>query len=204
VTHIRAALYRLGCKVHWLPRERAIRRTLDGLTAWMTVDPRRVVDVGCGPGLLAPTAVSRGFAYLGVEPDPAFIAVGQRRYRDAGATFCRATVTTMDVKLGPADIVVVNGVAHHLKDQEMDRLLCVSRDAGALVICDHHRQPGELGIMASALQAADRGRFIRDFSYFQRLAGFELRAAELFRIDMLGMPLWPYFCAAYTPREKQS
>lgn len=199
MTRLHATAYLLGSKVHWPERERAIARALDALAALMREGPRRVVDVGCGPGLLADTVLSRKLAYLGVEPDPEFIDDARRRWTTESASFRRATVRTMALRFAPSDVVVVNGVAHHLQDEDMDLLLRESAAAGAMIICDHRREPGRTGALARALQAADRGRYVRDLTYFERLPGFDLRGSERFGIGLLGMPLWPYFCATYTP-----
>jgi hypothetical protein len=157
------------------------------------------VDIGSGPGLLADAVVARGLDYLGIEPEQEFVDACLRRWRDEAATFRRATVRTMTIELHATDVVVLNGVAHHLDDAELDVVLRLARGAGGLIICDHWRLPGEVGALARWLQAADRGKHVRDFGFFVALPGFRTLKAERFPIAVGGVDLWPYFCLAYTP-----
>lgn len=53
-------------------------------------DGKSWLDVGCGPGLLARLAHSRGYRVLGLDPDPAMIRLARHNARrDAG---CRFTI----------------------------------------------------------------------------------------------------------------
>jgi SAM-dependent methyltransferase len=197
---VRYLAYRLTCPLHWKPRERAIARVLSGLGAEGRAEGDRVVDIGCGLGGLAPVALHNGFRYLGLEPDPALLLHCRRHHRDPRAQFLPDDVSGAAPLVAPRDVVILNGVAHHLDDADFRRALQAARGCRALVIADHWRRDGELSRVTRWLQAQDRGKAVRDYAEFEGLPGFELASSEVFRIGPLGSRLWVYFCNCYRPR----
>lgn len=189
-----ALAYRLGSAVHWSPRERALARALGTLGVG---EGARLVDVGSGLGQLAALAAARGSGYLGLEPDPHLRAHAARRYGRVGARFAEATAAEARAHLEPGDVVVLNGVAHHLADAELSDLLAAARPCRALVVSDHWYRPGGVSALNRWLQEHDRGRFVRDYAYFEALPGFALECSEVFAIGPLGTRLWLYFCNGY-------
>jgi SAM-dependent methyltransferase len=159
----------------------------------------RVVDIGCGLGGLAPVALRGGFRYLGLEPDPALLRHCRRRHRDPRAQFVSQAASQAAGLLAPRDVVVLNGVAHHLDDADFRSAVAAAGAARALVIADHWRRDGELSRVTRWLQAQDRGKAVRDYAAFERLPGFELVSSQVFGIGPLGSRLWVYFCNRYRP-----
>ena len=160
---------------------------------------RRVVDMGCGPGLLARAVTARGLHYAGIDPQSAFID----RHRASGAAenavFHVGSVQAMPIVIGKGDAFVLNGVAHHLDDADFLRALREAEKASALIICDHWRTDEKLSMLSRWLQAADRGKFVRPFEQFEHLPRFICRHRQTFSIGLGALTFWPYFCLAYTP-----
>lgn len=187
--------YRLGCLIHWAPREAAIRRGLESLPTSM-VAGARLVDVGSGLGQLSRLARELGLEYVGLEPDD---ALRQEAARDfPGATFLPSGAAGLADVMGPADLLVLNGVAHHLDDELLGRTLGAARAARGLVLCDHLRLEGTTHALARFLQDRDQGKFVRAYAALVSPSGFVLRSSLFFPIGPLGMPFWTYFCNVYT------
>ncbi len=187
--------YRLGCLIHWAPREEAIRRGLKGLPA-SAIAGARLLDVGSGLGQLSRLAREFGIEYAGLEPDDALRAEAARDF--PGAAFLVGGAEDLGKLLRPADIVVLNGVAHHLNDDLLGRTLQAARGGRGLVLCDHLRLDGKTHALARFLQDRDQGKFVRPYADLLSPEGFVLRSSEFFPIGPLGMPFWTYFCNVYT------
>ena len=187
--------YRLGCLIHWTPREEAIRGGLKGLPS-ATLAGARLVDIGSGLGQLSRLAREFGIEYAGLEPDDALRAEAARDF--PGAAFLVGGAGDLGKLLRPADIVVLNGVAHHLNDQLLGVTLQAARGGRGLVLCDHLRLDGKTHALARFLQDRDQGKFVRPYADLLSPEGFVLRSSEFFPIGPLGMPFWTYFCIVYT------
>ena len=190
-------------KLHWSPREKAIRRMLEQFCL-RTDHPRyRVVDIGCGSGLLAQTAHDLGFVYLGIDNDPGRIEYSRETYGDAPrVTFLAENCVFGSFEIGERDIVILNGAAHHLSDTQMKSLLAKISLCAGMIIADHLKvdQGHPLhAFLPSVLQDLDFGDFVRPFRYFEALCGFTLRDSEVFPIDLASITLWTYFCNFYSP-----
>ncbi|MCH2140816.1 MAG: class I SAM-dependent methyltransferase [Phycisphaerales bacterium] len=187
-------MYRLMAKLHWTPRERSIERLL---TMQMQNQPgciRRMVDIGCGPGWLVRTARRLGIDYLGADPahhGDCDIAGGRIEQRDA--------LNTIE-ELKDSDVVILNGVVHHLDDLTLEKVLCSSKKCAATIICDHRAEPSN-HLVNRILQRLDRGRFIRPWDYFQSLTGYASQMLEPFEIRWFGIPIWSYFAGLYLPKD---
>jgi SAM-dependent methyltransferase len=187
--------YRLGCFIHWTPRERAIRKGLEALPA-SVIEGARLLDVGSGLGQLSRLARELGLEYVGLEPAD---ALRQEAARDfPGTVFLARGAENLQEETRPGDVVVLNGVAHHLSGDLFEETLEAARGARALVLCDHLRLDGKTHALARFLQDRDQGKFVRPYSALLSPPGFVLRSSEFFPIGPLGMPFWTYFCNVYT------
>jgi SAM-dependent methyltransferase len=181
--------------IHWSPREAAIRQALENLPAG-TLEGARLLDVGSGLGQLSGLARKLGLEYAGLEPDDALRREAARDF--PGATFLPCGAASLREVIRPADLVVLNGVAHHLDDDLLGKTLDAARAARGLVLCDHLRLEGRTHALARFLQDRDQGKFVRPYEALLSPAGFTLRFSRFFPIGPLGMPLWTYFCNVYT------
>lgn len=124
----------------------------------------RVIDIGCGPGHIV-RHLPAGIDYVGLDIDPASIAYAQAHFGDRGRFECRFFDEAAARELGPADVVMMNGVMHHIADAELTETLRHVRDAlkpdGVLFTLDGCYAPGQSRIDKWLLDN-DRGAHVRD------------------------------------------
>jgi SAM-dependent methyltransferase len=151
---------------------------------------RRVLDVGCGPGMN--TAHFPQMDYLGIDINPKYIESAQRRFDRkflvADATAYAAPPTER------FDFILVNSFLHHIDLPETRRVLS---NLATLLTEDGHLHsievvmPDEPGL-ARALARWDRGRFARPFAEWGKIFSefLEPVVLELFTVKGLGFTCW--------------
>lgn len=200
VSKLQVAMYQAASLVHWPARERALLTAFAELK--LVGKGGRIVDIGCGPGLLAGVLVPRGFTYLGLDPDIESISQARTVYKSAGsaAEFCVAAASDVSSLILSSDIVVMNGVCHHLSDENLSTVFKLLQVCRGLFILDHQlddrtSRPNRI------LQRADKGRFVRASTVFERLPGYQTLYSQIFSIPSPVFPMWRYFCNFYIPSE---
>lgn len=146
-------------------RVRAIRRYLP-LSAGEVV-----VDIGCGPGEIV-RHLPRDIRYYGFEPDARYAAHAKRRNGSRG-TFVHGFFDESTCALAPpADVVMLNGVLHHMSDTEARAVLALARRSlaagGRVFTLDGCYVAGQSGV-ARRLLDRDRGRHVRDEAGYRAL-----------------------------------
>jgi len=194
--------YLLHSKVHWQEREDAISEALDRLPINISGKPLRMLDIGCGPGLLVNMALKKGFSYLGMDTDQASIDYRRRKYRDKEhASFTTSTIHSREVIVSTGDIVILNGVMHHLDDETAKELFGHLLHADFVIILDHYIDK-TLEKWPTFLQKRDRGKYLRDYSFFKKIKGYRSVLNIVFPVKIFSLIFWMYFCVAYTPDTK--
>jgi SAM-dependent methyltransferase len=131
----------------------------------------RVIDVGCGPGFIV-DYLPAGIEYFGFDVDERYIAYAKRHFADKGSFQCRPFDDAAASAVGPADIVMMNGVIHHLDEVTAIAVLRAIRKAlnpsGTLFTLDSCFHDGQSAI-ASFLLRNDRGRFVRPETAYRAL-----------------------------------
>ncbi len=131
----------------------------------------RVIDVGCGPGFIVDHLPS-GIDYFGFDVDERYIAYARRHFAGKGTFRCQAFDAAAAAACGPADIVMMNGVIHHLDETTAITLLKAIRESlnpsGTLFTLDGCIRKGQSPI-ASFLLRNDRGRFVRSEAAYRAL-----------------------------------
>ncbi len=84
--------------------------------------PQRVLDLGCGTGHYCGRLAAAGHRVLGIDLDPAMIAVARREYPAAG--FRRLDLNDVHTLAGPFDLAFcIGNVAAHLPGANLPRFL---------------------------------------------------------------------------------
>jgi SAM-dependent methyltransferase len=133
----------------------------------------RVLDIGCGPGtMLAHLPESIG-AYVGFDMNPGYIEAARRRWGARGAFHCRKVEAGMLPAGESYDIVLANGIVHHLDDAAAGALFEVAwralRSGGWLVTYDNVYLEHQHWF-ARWLIARDRGQAVRTREGYESLA----------------------------------
>ena len=112
----------------------AAQRRLEGL---------RVLDVGCGAGLLSESMAALGAIVTGVDPAERNIAVARDHARSSGLsiTYLHGSVDTLE--LGQFDVVLNMEVVEHVENIErfMARCCDLTREGGLQFLATINRNP---------------------------------------------------------------
>ena len=135
----------------------------------------KVIDIGCGPGAVL-DYLPDGIMYIGIDISKEYITSAKRR-DDPRATFMVGTardfLCQLDSRLSNAQLVICNGILHHLDDSETLDVLKLAREslqsAGRLV-CFEPCYLIHQGSLARWVMKHDRGRNVRSEAEWRRLS----------------------------------
>ena len=111
---------------------------VEAIREYLPIAPgARIIDIGCGPGYIVrhlPAAID----YVGLDIDRPSIDFANARFGDRGKFQTRFFDAAAVEDLGPADIVMMNGVMHHIGDADLAATLAhvraVLRPGGTLYL----------------------------------------------------------------------
>lgn len=85
-------------------------------------DARRILDLGCGTGLLTVSLAGPGRRVVGVDPSAAMLAYARRRPGASGVTWVEGD--SRAISGGPFDLVIMSdNAAQHIPDPDWQRTL---------------------------------------------------------------------------------
>ena len=149
---------------------------------------QRLLDIGCGTGDMVPYL--SGIDYVGFDASPAYVRAARALHH--GMRFECDRIDSRLAEPQSFDIVMANGMLHHLNDQEARQLLHLAhaslRPGGRLVTLDGCFVDGQ-GPVASWLLSRDRGQHVRSTEAYLRLAREVFTAVDAhLRADLLRIP----------------
>lgn len=151
---------------------------------------RRVLDIGCGPGINAP--FFEHAEYTGLDWNERYISHAQKRY---GRNFISADARTFQPSPGEEfDFVLANSFFHHIDDDGVDSILNQVRKSlspdGHVHILDLVL-PEQSGI-GRWLAVNDRGDFARPLNRWNELFTQHFTQVEFepFSLNLFGVGLW--------------
>ena len=162
------------------------------ISDYLTLRPgMRVIDIGCGPGYIL-RHLPEGVDYAGFDIDKSYIDHARRAFGHLGRFHCRYFDAAAAQEFGGADVVMMNGVLHHIDDGELQATLSNVRDAltpdGVLFTLDGCYRNGQSRI-ARWLLDHDRGEFVRDeYGYDRVLRGAFAKVNLAIREDYSRVP----------------
>jgi len=124
-----------------------------------------VVDIGCGPGHIA-AHLPRGVDYHGFDIEPQYIEYAKRHFGGVAAFHCRMFDADAARTVGLADVVMMNGVLHHMDDSTVridmtaSLILQTLKPGGTFLALDGVYMPDQTKLVKWLLDN-DRGRFVR-------------------------------------------
>jgi SAM-dependent methyltransferase len=144
----------------------------------------QVLDLGCGTGELAPIFLHAGYAYAGIDVEPARIAYARRAHRPG--QFMVMDAGALGWPGATFDHILVTGVFHHLSDAEVTRILIemrrVLRPGGRALVMEDTAVGFKLNLLGALVHLADEGSFIRQPDQYAALFAPHFRVQSHYRI----------------------
>ena len=133
-------------------------RDLLGLNRWLDdyvtryVKPQpgeKILDIGCGTGEIV--RYLAGCEYLGIDRHQPYINYAQRTFGSAGRFICADVADHIDAFDSRFDVILANGLLHHLDDDLAHRLF----ELGHRALAENDRM--EIGQTFSSVQGKGIG-----------------------------------------------
>ena len=136
------------------------------------LDNKRILDIGCGCAEIL-KFMPLSSIYVGYDMNTGYINYARKKYGDR-ATFHNQRVSTMNLEdAGRFDIVLADGLLHHLSDKEAHDLFNIAhlalRDDGFLFTADPTIVPDQSWI-DRLICTSDRGRHVRSPEAYEEIA----------------------------------
>jgi len=152
----------------------------------------RILDIGCGPGHIV-RHLPDGVDYTGIDVDARSIAFAQRNFGRHGTFMQGYFDAALAARIGPLDVIMMNGVMHHIADDDLAATLANARTAlaqgGVLFTLDGCYAAGQ-SLVAKWLLDNDRGEHVREAAAYRSLLRASFDAVEVHVRDDLAT--WPY------------
>lgn len=148
----------------------------------------RVLDVGCGTGVVAGRLARAGYEVTGVDP-----SAGMLRYLEEhapGVTAVEGSATALPFEDGGFDLTMCVAVMHHIAEpgpvhDALVEMVRVTRPGGYVLVWDHNpRNPYWKHLMARVPQDDGTERLIPEAEILRGLAD---GGADVLRSDQLGL-----------------
>lgn len=122
----------------------------------------KVLDIGCGPGDILGYFPSVN--YIGFDTNAEYIQAARKRFGQRGSFHQQAITRELVGSFSNCDLVMANGLLHHLGDNECLALFELAhaalKNGGRLITLDGVFAPHQ-SRLARYLVSRDRGRFVR-------------------------------------------
>lgn len=152
----------------------------------------RILDIGCGIGDIL-EFLPHDVEYTGFDINQKYINYAIKKYSGRGSFLCKKVSKDAINSLSTFDIVMANGVLHHLTDDEAIELFKLAKTAlkpsGRLITLDGCYTK-EQSLLARFILSIDRGKHVRSQKDYLKLASkvFPTNIKIDIRDDLLTIP----------------
>ncbi|MEW6675094.1 MAG: class I SAM-dependent methyltransferase [Nitrospirota bacterium] len=151
----------------------------------------KVLDIGCGIGDIL-EFLPHDVEYTGFDINQKYINYAIKKYSDRGSFLCKKVSKDAINSLSTFDIVMANGVLHHLTDDEAIELFKLAKTAlkpsGRLITLDGCYTK-EQSLLARFILSIDRGKHVRSQKDYLKLASKVFPNIKIdIRDDLLTIP----------------
>jgi len=143
---------------------------------WRLRSGEKVVDVGCGPGVIF-NSLPKSITYLGFDISETYIKKACELY-GSQATFLVRTAGDLlkqpDERFKNADLVICNGLLHHLSDEESLEVLRFAHTVlkpGGRLVCEEPSFLIKQHWPSRFVMGLDRGNHVRNEREWKALVG---------------------------------
>jgi SAM-dependent methyltransferase len=132
---------------------------------------KKVFDIGCGPGHIV-KYVPPHVEYIGFDVEDRYIDFANRKFGSKGKFVSRIFDRSAVEDFGKPDLILMNGVLHHMDDETAIKVIDAAADAltetGVFFALDGCFQDGQNPI-SKHLLANDRGQYVRNAEGYEKL-----------------------------------
>jgi len=143
---------------------------------WRLKSGEKVIDIGCGPGVIF-NSLPQGVTYFGFDISESYINKAQELY-GSQATFLVSTAGELlkkpDERFNNADLVLCNGLLHHLTDEESLEVLRFAHmvlKPGGRLVCEEPSFLIKQRWLSKFVMSLDRGNYVRQERTWKALVG---------------------------------
>lgn len=131
----------------------------------------RILDIGSGPCDILEMLPQ--VDYIGFDMNPKYIEAAKKKFGNKGTFLCKKVDRDTIIEPSSFDIIIANGVLHHLNDEEAFRLFELAKinlkPSGRLITFDGC-YTNNLSMIVKLILSLDRGQFIRSREGYIELA----------------------------------
>lgn len=193
---------------YFVTRQKIVLSFLDNLSGG------RILDVGCGPGMMAEPCTQRGFIYTGLDISEKMIDECRRRYHNtASANFCVGRIQNLPFEDDFFDALLCMGALEYVRAEQQDdamaEMIRVTKPGGLLIISHLNRlSPYRLWDKHVYAKARNLKKFAkrllqgpsyspepeappRDFTEWERRNAIDARHLKIIDIVYFGFNVFP-------------
>ena len=151
----------------------------------------KILDIGCGTSEIL-DHLPQDLVYVGFDLSEVYITAAKKKYQRRGTWHCKSVFDFDEKICEEFDIVIANGIIHHLDDEEALKLLQIAHDAlkpsGEFISLENAITENQ-NLFARWIISLDRGENVRTPKGYNDLfqKSFSKIVCEV-RTDMLRIP----------------
>ena len=152
---------------------------------------KRILDIGCGCADFL-SFLPEDVEYVGYDLSPAYITYAKKRYGHRAKFFNQRVNDIVIQETEPFDIVLADGLLHHIDDDEAKNLFKIGHsvlcDSGYMFTADPTLVENQ-GFISRRISLLDRGRHVRPPQEYEELSKSVFTLVEVYVID--NFQNWP-------------